>query len=92
MYFQAKYTVGRVDMVDLKIVNDMSRQRKLQALSGILAIFGIGLWYFNVRIFSISPGEFIAALAIIFFAVATIHWFDDEEKIEEDGMLDRIQK
>ncbi len=72
-------------MVDIKVISDMSRQRKLQGLTGCLAIFGIGLWYFNVKIFSVSPGEFIAALAIIFFAIATIHWFDDEEKIEEDA-------
>ena len=75
-----------IDMVDLSVIRDMSRQRKLQGLTGCLAIFGLGLWYCNVKIFTVSPGEFIAALAIIFFAVATIHWFDDEEKLEEEKL------
>jgi len=73
-------------MVDLKVIGDMSYQRKLQGLTGFLALFGLCLWYFNVKVFSVSPGEFIAALAIIFFAIATIHWFDDEEKLEEEGL------
>lgn len=71
-------------MVDISVLSDMGRQRKIQALTGAVAIFGLCLWYFGVRILSFSPGEFIAALAIIFFAVATIHWFDDEEKLEEE--------
>ena len=73
-------------MVDISVISDMSRQRKLQGLTGCLAVFGLMLWYFNVKVFMVSPGEFIAALAIIFFAIATIHWFDDEEKVEEDGI------
>jgi len=73
-------------MVDIGIVNDMSRQRKMQCLAGAIAILGIVMWFFNVTIYSFSPGQVIAALAIIFFAVATIHWFDDEEKIEEEGI------
>jgi hypothetical protein len=73
-------------MVDIKVISDMSYQRKLQGLTGCLAVFGLALWYFNFRVFSVSPGEFIAALAIILFAIATVHWFDDEEKIEEEGL------
>jgi hypothetical protein len=73
-------------MVDISVIRDMSRQRKIQGFTGCLAVFGLGLWYINFRVFSVSPGEFIAALAIIFFAVATIHWYDDEEKLEEEGL------
>lgn len=73
-------------MVDVKVIGDMSRQRKLQGLTAFLAIFGIVLWYFNFRVFTVSPGEFIAASAIVLFAIATVHWFDDEEKIEEEGL------
>jgi hypothetical protein len=71
-------------MVDIRVLSDMSRQRKIQGLTGCTAIFGLGLWFFNIKVLSVSPGEFIAALAIIVFAVATIHWFDDEEKVEEE--------
>ncbi|HTY89664.1 MAG TPA: hypothetical protein VMC84_00655 [Methanocella sp.] len=73
-------------MVDFTVINDMSRQRKLQGLTGCLAVFGLVLWYFDVKVFMVSPGEYIAALAIIFFAIATVHWFDDEEKIEEEDL------
>jgi hypothetical protein len=72
-------------MVDIGVLRDMSKQRKIQALAGCIALLGIGLWYFKVTVLSYSVGEFIAAIAIIFFAVATIHWFDDEEKVEEEG-------
>ena len=71
-------------MVDIGVIRDMSRQRKIQLFSGCVALLGLGLWYFDVTILSYSIGEFIAAVAIIFFAVATIHWFDDEEKVEEE--------
>ena len=73
-------------MVDIGVLRDMSRQRKIQAFTGCFALFGLGLWYFNVTVISYSIGEFIAAIAIIFFAVATIHWVDDEEKVEEEGL------
>ena len=73
-------------MVDTGILRDMSRQRKIQALAGCSALLGLGLWYFKVTVLSYSVGEFIAAVAIIFFAVATIHWFDDEEKVEKEGL------
>lgn len=72
-------------MVDIGVIKDMSRQRKIQAFTGCIALAGIGLWYFDVTVIGYSIGEFIAAAAIILFAVATIHWFDDEEKVEEDG-------
>ena len=73
-------------MVDIGVLRDMSKQRKIQALAGCIALLGLGLWYFNVAFLGHSIGEFIAAIAIIFFAVATIHWFDDEEKVEEEGL------
>ncbi len=71
-------------MVDIGVLMDMGRQRKIQALSGCTALLGIGLWYFKVTVFSYSVGEFIAAIGIIFFAIATVHWFDDEEKVEKE--------
>jgi hypothetical protein len=71
-------------MVDLAVISDICRQRKLQYGTGCLALLGIGLWYFGVTVYAFSPGEYIAALAIIIFAVATIHWVDDEEKLEEE--------
>jgi uncharacterized membrane protein YidH (DUF202 family) len=74
-------------MVDVSVVRDMSRQRKLQFVTGLVAILGIVLWFFNITVLSVNPGEFIAALAIIIFAVATIHWVDDEEKIEEEKAI-----
>ncbi len=73
-------------MVDLAVISDIHRQRKVQYGTGCLAFLGIGLWYFGVTVYTFSPGEYIAALAIIVFAVATIHWVDDEEKIEEEEM------
>ncbi len=71
-------------MVDIGVLRDMSKQRKIQALAGCIALLGLGLWYFKVTVLSYSVGEYIAAIAIIFFAVATIHWFDDEETIEKE--------
>ena len=41
----------------------------------------------NLTLFNINPGEFIAALAIILFAVATIKRVDDEEVLEEGQEL-----
>lgn len=72
-------------MVDIGVIRDMSKQRKIQALAGCIALLGLGLWYFKVTVLSYSVGEFIAAIAIISFAVATIHWFDDEEILEEES-------
>lgn len=72
-------------MVDITVVRDLSRQRKLQCVTGLVAVLGVALWFFNVTVLGVSVGEFIAALAIILFAVATIHWVDDEEKIEEEA-------
>ncbi len=71
-------------MVDIGVIRDMSKQRKIQAIAGCIALLGLGLWYFKVTVLSYSVGEYIAAIAIIFFAVATIHWFDDEETIEKE--------
>jgi hypothetical protein len=71
-------------MVDITVIRDLSHQRKLQCVTGLAAILGLVLWFYNVTVLGVSLGEFIAALAIILFAVATIHWVDDEEKIEEE--------
>lgn len=71
-------------MSDLgSVLSDMSRQRKLQLVTGFMAVIGLLMWFFNVMVYSISPGEIIAAVAIIIFAVATIHWVDDEESLEK---------
>ncbi len=71
-------------MVDRGVLRDMSKQRKIQAFTGCIALMGIGLWYLKVSVLGFSVGEFVAAFAIIVFAVATIHWFDDEEAIEKE--------
>jgi hypothetical protein len=71
-------------MSDLSnIVKDMSRQRKVQCAMAVFAVFGATLWLMDITMFNINPGEFIAALAIILFAVATIRRVDDEEVLEE---------
>ncbi len=75
-------------MSDLSyIIKDMSRQRKVQCVMAIFAVFGATLWLMNITLFNINPGEFIAALAIILFAVATIRRVDDEEVLEEGQEL-----
>ena len=71
-------------MSDLSnIIRDMSKQRKVQCVMAVVAVFGATLWMMNLTLFNINPGEFIAALAIILFAVATIKRVDDEEVLEE---------
>jgi hypothetical protein len=71
-------------MVDISVIRDICKQRKTQVVTGCMALAGIGLWYCDVTVLSYSIGEFIAAIAIILFAIATIHYFDDEEKVEEE--------
>jgi hypothetical protein len=88
MYFNAYNRFGRDWMSDLSyIVKDMSRQRKVQCLMAAIAILGTIIWLLDITVFSINPGEFIAALAIILFAVATIKRVDDEEVLEEGQEL-----
>ncbi len=88
MYFQNQYAMGRDRMSDLSnVIRDMSKQRKVQLVTGLAAIVGAVLWLFNFNVFSISIGEFIAALSIILFAVATIKRVDDEEELEEGQEL-----
>jgi hypothetical protein len=84
MYFRAYNRFGRDWMSDLSyIVKDMSKQRKVQLAMAAVAIVGALIWLLNITVFNINPGEFIAALAIILFAVATIRRVDDEEVLEE---------
>jgi hypothetical protein len=59
------------------IFKDMIKQRRVQAVTGVVALAGFSMW-----LMAIPLGEYIAAGAIILFAVATIHWIDDEEKLE----------
>ena len=88
MYFHAYNRFGRDWMSDLSyVVKDMSRQRKVQLLMAAIAIVGALIWLLNITMFNINPGEFIAALAIILFAVATIKRVDDEEVLEEGQEL-----
>ncbi len=75
-------------MADVRsIFKDMVRQRRVQAASGLVAIAGIAMW-----LMGLSPGEYIAAGAIILFTVATVRWIDDEEKIEEEQVQQAVVK
>ena len=65
----------------------MSKQRKVQLLMAAIAIVGALIWLLDITVFNINPGEFIAAVAIILFAVATIKRVDDEEVLEEGQEL-----
>jgi hypothetical protein len=88
MYLQAYNRFGRDRMSDLSnIIKDMSKQRKVQCVMAIIAVFGAILWLMDITVLNINPGEFIAALAIILFAVATIKRVDDEEVLEEGQEL-----
>ncbi len=62
-------------------IKDMVKQRRVQAATGALALFGLALWLAGVVL-----GEYLAAGAIVVFAVATIRWVDDEEAIEEEQL------
>lgn len=65
-------------MSDLRtVLKDMMRQRTIQAGTALLAVAGMIGWLMGVEL-----GAYIAALAIIICAVATIKWIDDEEKLE----------
>jgi hypothetical protein len=69
-------------MTDVRsVIRDMTRQRMAQAAMAVVAIIGIALW-----LAGISPGEYLAAAAIIGFTVATLRWIDDEEIIEEEQL------
>jgi hypothetical protein len=60
---------------------DMVRQRRVQAVTAILAVAGIAFWLFGVPL-----SEYLAAGAIILFTVATVRWVNDEEVIEEEQL------
>jgi hypothetical protein len=69
-------------MTDVRsVIKDMTRQRVAQAAMAVAAIAGIALW-----LAGISLGEYLAAAAIIGFAVATLRWIDDEKIIEEEQL------
>ena len=69
-------------MADVRsILKDMMKQRRVQVAAGFLAIAGIVAW-----LLGFTPGEYVAATAIVVFAVATIRWIDDEEVIEEEQL------
>ncbi len=72
---------------DRSLFKDMTRQRMVQAATGIVAIAGIAMWLMGLPL-----GEYIAAGAIILFAVATIRWVDDEEKVEEEQIQQAVAR
>ena len=69
------------------ILKDMSRQRKVQCMTAVVAIIGVLVWLTGYTVLNVSPGALIAALAIILFAVATVKRVDDEEIIDEGQNL-----
>jgi hypothetical protein len=72
---------------DRSVFKDMTRQRMVQAATGIVAIAGIAMWLMGLPL-----GEYIAAGAIILFAVATIRWVDDEEKVVEEQIQQAVAR
>jgi hypothetical protein len=69
-------------MADVRsAIKDMVRQRRVQAATGALAFVGLALWLVGIPL-----GEYLAAGAIIVFAIATIRWVDDEEVVEEEQL------
>jgi|AGTN01.1.fsa_nt_gi hypothetical protein len=69
-------------MTDVRsVLKDMMRQRRVQAVTAVLAFAGFVLWLAGVPF-----SEYLAAAAIIIFAVATVKWIDDEEAIEEEQL------
>ncbi|OPY28813.1 MAG: hypothetical protein A4E28_01274 [Methanocella sp. PtaU1.Bin125] len=75
-------------MVDARsLFKDMVKQRRVQAATGVVAILGVTMW-----LMCIPLGEYLAAGAVILFAVATIRWIDDEEKIKEEQLQQPVGK
>ena len=75
-------------MTDVRsIFKDMVRQRRVQAATALLAVVGIALWLAGYTL-----GMYLAAAAIILFAVATLRWIDDEEIIEEEQLQQKDAK
>jgi hypothetical protein len=67
-------------MADLKnVTKDMFKQRVVQGCTASVALVSLTLWFLGQW-----WGSYVAAAAIIFFAVATLHWIDDEEAIEKE--------
>ena len=88
MYFQVYYGFGRDRMSDFSsVIKDMSRQRKVQCVTAVVALAGVVIWLLGFTVFNVSPGALIAALAIILFAVATVKRVNDEETLEEGQNL-----
>lgn len=69
-------------MTDVRnVFNDMVRQRRVQAATALLAVAGMAMWLAGIPL-----GEYLAAVAIILFTVATVRWINDEEAIKEAQM------
>lgn len=67
-------------MADLKnVAKDMFKQRVVQGFTASITLVSLALWFIGQW-----WGAYVAAAAIIFFAVATLHWIDDEEAIEKE--------
>jgi uncharacterized membrane protein YidH (DUF202 family) len=66
-------------MTDVGSVSkDMIRQRIVQVATAVLGVVGIALWLAGTTL-----GMYLAAVAVILFAVATVRWVNDEAAIEE---------
>lgn len=69
-------------MIDVQSVfKDRIRQRRIQAATSMLAVVGFAMWMAGL-----PTGEYLAAAAIIFFAVATVRWINDEAVIERERL------
>ncbi len=75
-------------MAEVKsVIKDMSKQRVIQGVTGLIALISLGVWFMGQW-----WGVYPAAGAIILFAVATLHWIDDEEVIEKEHCGQAVKK
>lgn len=69
-------------MADLKnVAKDMFKQRIVQGFTASIAVVSLTFWFLGNW-----WGSYLAAIAIIMFTVATLHWIDDEEVIEKEHL------
>ena len=75
-------------MADLKhVARDKFKQRVVQAVTGIIAVVSVGLWFLDQW-----WGEYLAAAAIILFTVATLRWIDDVVILEKEHFAQPVKK
>lgn len=68
-----------------KADKDRAKQRRVQAVTAILALIGVVSWVLGNWF-----GPYLAAVAIILFTVATLRWIDDKEVIEKEHEQHKI--